>query len=174
MWVEMNTHTHANWVFTKPGRHVIDVQIDSQFTDGRQVSATEQLVFQVGSDAADIATQDSANSLGDEGDQVPGARHGENRDKSQSDRRAHSASSSARPSREANKTGKTESTSDSAATDPASNNRDNAPGGMNTGLIALIIGLFAVAIGLLVAALLIRRRRTRDEVMRQSQKTGGE
>lgn len=43
MWVEPNTHTHANWVFTQPGVHLIGVRAVVTGNDG-EVHTDEQVV----------------------------------------------------------------------------------------------------------------------------------
>lgn len=47
-WAEVNTHTHANWVFTEPGVYLIAVQISADLISGETVSATRALRFAVG------------------------------------------------------------------------------------------------------------------------------
>lgn len=47
-WAEVNTHTHANWVFTEPGVYVIAVQVSADLISGETVSATRALRFAVG------------------------------------------------------------------------------------------------------------------------------
>lgn len=47
-WIEVNTHTHANWVFTRPGIYLVDVQFDGQLNTGEAVSARDTLRFAVG------------------------------------------------------------------------------------------------------------------------------
>ncbi|MDA0185371.1 choice-of-anchor M domain-containing protein [Solirubrobacter phytolaccae] len=49
VWVDVNTHTHANWVFSKPGVYLVRVRIDAELVDGRTVSDTRVLRFAVGS-----------------------------------------------------------------------------------------------------------------------------
>lgn len=51
-WIEVNTHTHANWVFTQPGIYLVSVRFDGELTTGETVSATDTLRFAVG-DATD-------------------------------------------------------------------------------------------------------------------------
>lgn len=51
-WIEVNTHTHANWVFTEPGIYLVDVQFDAELNTGESVSARDTLRFAVG-DATD-------------------------------------------------------------------------------------------------------------------------
>ncbi|WJK43917.1 choice-of-anchor M domain-containing protein [Solwaraspora sp. WMMA2056] len=48
MWVEVNTHTHANWVFTAPGVYLVAVRVSADLVGGEQVSATRHLRFAVG------------------------------------------------------------------------------------------------------------------------------
>lgn len=61
-WVEVNTHTHANWVFTAPGVYLIAVQVSADLINGETVSATRTLRFAVGdatsTDEAYAATAD--------------------------------------------------------------------------------------------------------------------
>ncbi|MBU8861542.1 MULTISPECIES: choice-of-anchor M domain-containing protein [unclassified Micromonospora] len=47
-WVEVNTHTHANWVFSAPGVYLLAVQVSADLVDGKKVSATGTLRFAVG------------------------------------------------------------------------------------------------------------------------------
>ncbi len=49
VWVDVNTHTHANWVFSKPGVYLVQVKIEADLVDGRTVSDTRRLRFAVGS-----------------------------------------------------------------------------------------------------------------------------
>lgn len=48
-WVDVNTHTHANWVFTEPGVYLVRVRIEADLVDGTRVSDTRALRFAVGS-----------------------------------------------------------------------------------------------------------------------------
>lgn len=50
--VEPNTHTHANWIFTAPGIHLVRITAQAQLTDGTTVEDTQILRFAVG-DSAD-------------------------------------------------------------------------------------------------------------------------
>jgi surface-anchored protein len=49
IWVDVNTHTHANWVFTAPGVYLVQVKIDADLIDGSAVTDTRELRFAVGS-----------------------------------------------------------------------------------------------------------------------------
>lgn len=50
VFVEMNTHTHANWVFTKPGVYLLDLEIEGEHQDGSRVAASTTLRFAIGTD----------------------------------------------------------------------------------------------------------------------------
>jgi len=52
VWVETNTHTHANWVFSEPGVYLAAVEFSAELAGGGTVSAREVLRFAVG-DATD-------------------------------------------------------------------------------------------------------------------------
>jgi putative ABC transporter-associated repeat protein len=53
IWVDVNTHTHANWVFTRPGVYLVRVRIAAELVDGTKVSDTRALRFAVGASATD-------------------------------------------------------------------------------------------------------------------------
>lgn len=48
IWVEKNTHTHANWVFTQPGAYVLKVRAHAELADGSTVTDTRYLKFAIG------------------------------------------------------------------------------------------------------------------------------
>ena len=52
LWVEKNTHTHANWVFTAPGEYLLKVTASAELSDGSTVSDTRDLKFAVGDSAS--------------------------------------------------------------------------------------------------------------------------
>lgn len=52
LWVEKNTHTHANWVFTAPGEYLLKVTASAELSDGSTVSDTRHLKFAVGDSAS--------------------------------------------------------------------------------------------------------------------------
>ena len=52
VWVETNTHTHANWVFGKPGSYLLAVDITADLADGSTAAASTVLRLAVG-DATD-------------------------------------------------------------------------------------------------------------------------
>ena len=49
LWMDVNTHTHANWVFTEPGTYLLDVTVRATLTDGSEASDSSTLRFAVGS-----------------------------------------------------------------------------------------------------------------------------
>lgn len=48
LWVDVNTHTHANWVFTAPGEYLVWMTMSAKLLDGTQVTTTQPLRFAVG------------------------------------------------------------------------------------------------------------------------------
>lgn len=48
LWVDVNTHTHANWVFTEPGVYLVQVEVAADLVDGSTVTDTQTLRFAVG------------------------------------------------------------------------------------------------------------------------------
>ncbi|MFC4630140.1 choice-of-anchor M domain-containing protein [Promicromonospora alba] len=50
LWMEVNTHVHANWVFTEPGIYQLDVTMLAELTDGTTAEDGSTLVFAVGED----------------------------------------------------------------------------------------------------------------------------
>ncbi|MFI0942842.1 choice-of-anchor M domain-containing protein [Streptomyces sp. NPDC021020] len=48
IWVDTNTHTHANWVFTEPGVYLVRMAASATLKDGTKVSDTELVRFAVG------------------------------------------------------------------------------------------------------------------------------
>lgn len=51
IWVDTNTHVHANWIFSKPGIYLVKVSFKATGVDGKTYQATTTLRFAVG-DAA--------------------------------------------------------------------------------------------------------------------------
>lgn len=49
VWVDVNTHVHANWVFTEPGVYTAALRFSAKTTDGQNLSASTTLRFAVGS-----------------------------------------------------------------------------------------------------------------------------
>lgn len=48
VWVETNTHTHANWVFSEPGVYLVEFEVSADLVSGEHVSDTEVLRFAIG------------------------------------------------------------------------------------------------------------------------------
>ena len=48
IWVDINTHVHANWIFSKPGIYLVKVSFKATGVDGKTYQATTTLRFAVG------------------------------------------------------------------------------------------------------------------------------
>ena len=53
LWVDLNTHTHANWVFTEPGVHRVAMGVRVKLKDGSEKTTTKVLNFAVGVDPSE-------------------------------------------------------------------------------------------------------------------------
>lgn len=62
LWVDVNTHTHANWVFTEPGVYVIDIEMSADLITGERVSDRAALRFAVGGET-DVSEAFAARAL---------------------------------------------------------------------------------------------------------------
>jgi putative ABC transporter-associated repeat protein len=82
LWMEVNTHVHANWVFTEPGVYRLDVTMLADLTDGTRAEDRSTLVFAVGEDtdpadalaavaAADVAPDEETPNAGASPDGSP-------------------------------------------------------------------------------------------------------
>lgn len=49
LWVDVNTHTHANWAFTEPGVYLVELESSADLVDGSSVSDTRVMRIAVGS-----------------------------------------------------------------------------------------------------------------------------
>ncbi|ALJ18696.1 choice-of-anchor M domain-containing protein [Microbacterium sp. No. 7] len=70
-WVELNTHTHANWVFSEPGVYLVDAEFAGDLVTGEELSARGTLRFAVG-DATDPAAAFAATLSRGDGTGSPG------------------------------------------------------------------------------------------------------
>jgi surface-anchored protein len=69
VWVEVNTHAHANWVFSDPGTYLVRFEVTADLIDGTSVSDTRDLRFAVGDDVStDEAREASFDAAADEDD----------------------------------------------------------------------------------------------------------
>lgn len=72
-WIEVNTHTHANWVFSEPGVYLVELEFEGDLIDGSHVVARDTLHFAVGDDtdaeaAFDLEFDDSRLAQDPDGD----------------------------------------------------------------------------------------------------------
>ncbi|ARQ69124.1 choice-of-anchor M domain-containing protein [Streptomyces marincola] len=134
LWVDINTHTHANWVFTEPGVYVVDFEVSADLITGERVSDRAPLRFAVG-ESTDVADAFDATVATGDGD-APAGSGGE-------------ADQEADPS---------------ASPAPASDEEDSASGGEDSSLPATLIAVGAVALALLAAVVVVtvRGRRARE------------
>lgn len=73
LWMDVNTHVHANWVFTEPGVYVLDVDVHADLVDGTRATDRTVLRFAVGDatdpqaalDAALVSTPQAATGAPD-------------------------------------------------------------------------------------------------------------
>ncbi|WJY67895.1 choice-of-anchor M domain-containing protein [Corynebacterium auris] len=63
-FAELNTHTHANWVFTEPGIHQVALRVTVPLLDGTETSTTQVITFAVG-DATDVEAAQATTWTGD-------------------------------------------------------------------------------------------------------------
>ncbi|OKL50449.1 hypothetical protein BM477_00270 [Boudabousia marimammalium] len=52
IWVDLHTHTHATWVFTKPGIYAVALNVSATGNDGKNHSSTSVFRFAVGDQAS--------------------------------------------------------------------------------------------------------------------------
>ena len=78
IWIELNTHTHANWVFNEPGIYLVDLEVSAAMGDGQQVRTTGTLRLAVGDDTdpAPAFTAVSQIAVGAAGEAGEGAGNG--------------------------------------------------------------------------------------------------
>lgn len=71
LFVDVDTHAHANWVFSAPGVYLVRVEVAAELRDGRTVSDVRDLRFAVGdgtpADDAFAATAPAGAGAGDDG-----------------------------------------------------------------------------------------------------------
>ncbi|WP_110208862.1 choice-of-anchor M domain-containing protein [Nocardioides daejeonensis] len=71
LWVDVNTHTHANWTFTEPGVYLLRLRAEADLVDGSHVSDSQIIRLAVGSrtstdEALSTAWEGPAESTGGE------------------------------------------------------------------------------------------------------------
>ncbi|MGM7422302.1 choice-of-anchor M domain-containing protein [Cellulosimicrobium sp. CpK407] len=71
LWMDVNTHVHANWVFTEPGVYTLDVTMLADLTDGTHVEDPGVLRFAVGTSTDPQTAFPAANEEPAEGTTEP-------------------------------------------------------------------------------------------------------
>jgi surface-anchored protein len=71
LWVDVNTHTHANWVFTRPGVYLVEATVSAELVDGSTVNDSRVIRFAVGDatntgDAIVAQLADTAGAVAEE------------------------------------------------------------------------------------------------------------
>lgn len=151
IWVDLNTHTHANWVFTKPGTYLVKVAIDATGTDKTERSAEAVLRFSVGDSTDEQAARDTT---------WPGAESSDKGDASASD------SPSAAPS--AASTGAASKGTESAKPAAQEDANEQADGASSLPWVAGGVALVVIA-GVVVALVMRRQQRMTDEVFNDAE-----
>lgn len=57
IWIDVNGHTHANWIFTEPGSYLVRFTMSADLVDGTAVADTRTLRFAVGDSTSVEATR---------------------------------------------------------------------------------------------------------------------
>ncbi len=70
-WVDLNTHAHANWVFTRPGVYQVRLTVAADLRDGSTVTDTRDLRFTVGSATEPAEAMDTEWAPDDATDGTP-------------------------------------------------------------------------------------------------------
>jgi surface-anchored protein len=65
LWVDVNTHTHANWVFTEPGVYLVQTEVTADLVDGRTVTDTATIRFAIW-DTTDVQSAFTAQTAAPE------------------------------------------------------------------------------------------------------------
>lgn len=80
VWVEVNTHTHANWVFSQPGVYLVDAEFTGDLVTGETLNARDTLRFAVGDEtdpadafAATLTAPTDGDGQAADGDQDAGS-----------------------------------------------------------------------------------------------------
>lgn len=64
LWVDLRTHTHANWVFTEPGEYLVALEVEAKTLDGTVLRDVQTLRFAVGDEASADAAREASWEAG--------------------------------------------------------------------------------------------------------------
>lgn len=102
IWVDLNTHTHTNWVFTKPGAYALTLTATGEGLGGQKLSDTQTLRLAVGeataTDAAFALTAPPATPANSGGgdSQSSGSKAGDNKAGKEGEKKTATADKGAR------------------------------------------------------------------------------
>ncbi|MFC8923725.1 choice-of-anchor M domain-containing protein [Cellulosimicrobium sp. NPDC057127] len=144
LWMEVNTHVHANWVFTEPGVYTLDVTVLADLTDGTTVEDPAVLRFAVGSATDPQTALAAAEHTTEESQEGAGT-------------------ASPTPSETADTTGDEETDGGAAADDAAGTDEQSA-----TSTVALWAGLAVLVLVAAVGLTVLRGRRARAAADREA------
>ncbi|MDR0592855.1 MAG: choice-of-anchor M domain-containing protein [Bifidobacteriaceae bacterium] len=171
VWVDVNTHTHANWVFTEPGVYLLRLQVAAVLVDGSSARDSQVFRFAVGTatrpEEALAAVWPESDAAGDaEASAAAGADGSAGAD---ADGSAGAGADAAAPGA----VDGDPATGGGEAGDPAggASEHDSAGGGVNRALLLGGIGL-AAALAITAAAILVRARRAKNRVFAARQDRG--
>ncbi|WIK85044.1 choice-of-anchor M domain-containing protein [Pseudoglutamicibacter albus] len=154
VFIEKNTHTHANWVFTKEGQYTTELTMTAEDSEGKKVSASGSLVFAVGdatdTDAAHEAAK-KANSGAGKGSAGDAAGKDSAGDKAGDD-------AAVTPGGD-NKAGDEAGDDDAASTEAG----ENKPAGASLAWWLAGGAAVVIAVGVIVGVVLQRKRRATEK-----------
>lgn len=152
VFIEKNTHTHANWVFTKEGQYTTDLTMTAEDSEGKKVSASASLVFAVG-DATDTdAAHEAAKKANSGGKDASGDGASKGADGKAGDEAGDDAA--------VTPGGNDEAGDDDAASTEAG---ENKPAGASLAWWLAGGAAVVIAVGVVVGVMLQRKRRETEE-----------
>lgn len=145
VWVEVNTHTHANWVFSEPGVYLVEVEVAADLVTGETASDTQVLRFAVGEETSTDEAFQAEYATAEEAADAEDA----DSDTGDDDARGDAA----------------QDTNDSA---------DDAAGGVTTGVLVAVGAAVVLAIAVAVVVVRSRTVKKRAEAERAAAAGGPE
>lgn len=138
-WIEVNAHTHVNWIFHKTGVYQVKLTVSGTLDDGSEVSDTDTLQFAVGSDTDPQTAFVSGDAVSDAGVSDEAATNDEADAQADEDESSQSAAAS--------------------GVDPVQANRERVL------LISVIVGLAALVVLMVVALVWAKSKASRQQAL---------